>query len=142
MSRTPRLVAAAVAVAVVVPVAAAEAAGERQEAVAEGGDEPEGGARSGRIEVKVKGLKQGKVKLKSRSSTFDRQELRKLTKATKVRARGKAPTALLRLTPKGRDAVESCESRKIVVSGNGVKKVTVPTPGGRRPTPPPWAPAW
>jgi hypothetical protein len=81
------------------------------------------------IQVKVKGLKKGKVKIKARSSTFDQQSLRNLTKKTKIRARGKgrnkAPVALLRLTNKGEDAISSCEARKIIVSGKGAKKAKV-----------------
>jgi hypothetical protein len=73
------------------------------------------------LSVKVKGLTKGKVKLKAKSSTFDAQQPRKLTKKATVRASGKH-TALLRLTNKGRKAIESCEARKIVVSGKGAKK--------------------
>ena len=75
------------------------------------------------ISVTVKGLKKGKVKLSAKSSTFDDQQLKKLTKSATVRAEGsKAPTALLQLTTKGEDAISSCEARDIVVSGTGAGK--------------------
>ena len=80
------------------------------------------------LKVKVKGLKKGKVRIKAKSSTFDQQDLKNLTKAAKVRAKThghKAAKTLLRLTNKGRKDIASCASRKIVVSGDGVKKAKV-----------------
>jgi hypothetical protein len=77
----------------------------------------------GGLTVKVKGLTEGKVKLKAKSSTFDQQQLSKLTAPTSVHARSKSTTALLRFTSKGRTAIESCEARDIVISGNGVSRV-------------------
>ena len=77
------------------------------------------------VPVTVKGLEKGKVKLKAQSSTFDDQQLKKLTKGATVRANGKNATALLELTPKGETAIESCEARDIVVSGTGAGKAKV-----------------
>ena len=81
--------------------------------------------KKGGLKVKVKGLTSGKVKLKARSSTFDDQTLRKLTTPKKVKAKGKSVSTVLKLTAKGRQRISSCEARKIVVSGNGVKKAKV-----------------
>ena len=81
--------------------------------------------KKGGLKVKVKGLTSGKVKLKARSSTFDDQTLRKLTTPKKVKAKGKSASTVLKLTAKGRQRISSCEARKIVVSGNGVKKAKV-----------------
>ena len=81
--------------------------------------------KKGGLKVKVKGLTSGKVKLKARSSTFDDQDLRKLTTPKKVKAKGKSVSTVLKLTAKGRQRISSCEARKIVVSGNGVKKAKV-----------------
>ena len=80
--------------------------------------------KKGGLKVKVKGLTKGKVKLKAKSSTFDDQNQRKLTKPRKVKAKtkGKSVKTLLKLTSKGKDRIASCEGRKIVVSGKGVKK--------------------
>ncbi len=100
MRGTSKLVVAILASPHVVTAAgAADASG--QEGDAEGRDEPEADAGSGGIQVKVKGLTKGKVKLKAKSSTFDHQELRKLTKPAKVQAHSKTAGALLPLTLKG-----------------------------------------
>jgi hypothetical protein len=77
------------------------------------------------VSVTVKGLEKGKVKLKAKSSTFDDQQLKKLTGSATVRAEGKSLTALLPLTSKGAAAIESCEARDIVVSGTGAGKEKV-----------------
>src|SRR5688572_4353760 len=69
------------------------------------------------IPVSVKGLEDGKVKLTAKSSTFDDQQLKKLTRSATVRADGKTLNALLPLTRKGGDAIASCEGRDILVSG-------------------------
>jgi hypothetical protein len=115
----------AVVIAVLVPCAIATQASAKKATLKVATSQKKALQRDG-IQVKVKGLKKGKVKIKARSSTFDQQELRNLTKKAKVRARvNKAPIALLELTNKGSDALESCESRKIVVSGKGAKKSKV-----------------
>ena len=77
------------------------------------------------LPVTVKNLEKGKVKLTAKSSTFDDQQLKKLTGSATVRAEGKSLTALLPLTKKAADAVESCEARDIVVSGKGAGKEKV-----------------
>lgn len=76
--------------------------------------------KKGGLKVKVKGLKKGKVKVTAKSTTFDQQEQRKLANAVKVK-RGH-PTALLRLTKKGKDAIRSCEARKIQIKAKGAGK--------------------
>ncbi len=42
-----------------------------------------------------------------------------------MKAKGKSASTVLKLTAKGRQRISSCEARKIVVSGNGVKKAKV-----------------
>ena len=77
------------------------------------------------LPVTVKGLEKGKVKLKAQSSTFDDQQLKKLTKGATARADGKSATAFLPLTSKGETAIESCQARDIQVSGTGAGKAKV-----------------
>jgi hypothetical protein len=81
--------------------------------------------KKGGLQVKVKGQTKAKVKLKAQSKTFDQQELTKLTKSITVRAQSKSPSAILKLTSKGRKAIESCQARDIVVSGKGASKAKV-----------------
>lgn len=79
------------------------------------------------VPVTVKKLKQGKVKLKAKSRTFDKPRFAKLTKTKKVRAktnkRGKPKKVRvkLKLNKAGRKAVASCTAREIKVNGRGVK---------------------
>jgi len=75
------------------------------------------------LKVKVKGLDGGAVKVKAKSTTFDQQEPRKLAKPTKLSAGH--PTATLKLTPKGKNRIKSCEARKITVSAKGAGKAKV-----------------
>ena len=126
MRGTSRLTTAIVAVAIVFTgTASAEAAASAKKAKLKVSTSQKQALKKGGLQVKVKGLTKPKVKLKAQSKTFDSQELKKLTKSAKVRARSKAPTALLRLTSNGRKAIESCEARDIVVSGKGVAKAKV-----------------
>jgi hypothetical protein len=75
------------------------------------------------LQVKIKGLDKGKLKLKAKSSTFDKQAKKKLADAEKVAANdGKPVKATLELTSKGEDAISSCEDRKIYVTGKGVSQ--------------------
>ncbi len=72
------------------------------------------------LQVKVIGLKKGKLKLKAKSSTFDQQQHKKLADAAKAVANdGKAVKVILPLTAKGEDAISSCENRKIYVERQG-----------------------
>jgi hypothetical protein len=72
------------------------------------------------LEVKVIGLESGKLKLTAKSSTFDKQQQKKLAGSAKAIANdGKPVKVILPLTSKGEDAVASCESRKIYVKGKG-----------------------
>jgi hypothetical protein len=72
------------------------------------------------LKVKVKGLDGRKTKIKAKSTTFDQQEPRKLAKPKKLR-QGHAK-ATLRLTPKGKNRIKSCEARKITISAKGAGK--------------------
>ena len=76
--------------------------------------------RTGGLEVRVTGLQKGRVRIKAESTTFDQQHARKLARAAKVKHGD--PTAVLRLTSAGRDAIESCEARKIQISAKGAGK--------------------
>ena len=79
------------------------------------------------IEVKVKALKEGKttVKVKAHSTTFDQQEQRKLAQPKKVRlAHRKATKKIkLRLTKKGRQAIASCQGRKLLIDAKHAGQV-------------------
>ncbi len=120
MRRTSTLVALVIAVIGMLAVSAAAASAKKPTLKVNAGQKQ--ALKKGGLTVKVKGLKKGKVKLSAKSSTFDNQDLTKLTKKATLRAQSKAPTAVLKLTNKGRKAITSCESRKIVVNGKGVKK--------------------
>ena len=129
MNRTRRLSAALVAVAFIVPCVVATGASAKKATLKVATSQKKALQRDG-LQVKVKGLKtkgkkKAKVKIKARSSTFDQQDLRNLTKAAKVRTKKKSAVALLQLTNNGRKSITSCESRKIVISGKGVKKAKV-----------------
>ena len=126
MNRTRRLSAALVAVAFIVPCVVATGASAKKATLKVATSQKKALQRDG-LQVKVKGLKtkgkkKAKVKIKARSSTFDQQDLRNLTKAAKVRTKKKSAVALLQLTNNGRKSITSCESRKIVISGKGVKQ--------------------
>jgi hypothetical protein len=129
VNRTRRLSAALVAVAFIVPCVVATGASAKKATLKVATSQKKALQRDG-LQVKVKGLKskgkkKAKVKIKARSSTFDQQDLRNLTKAAKVRTKKKSAVALLQLTNNGRKSITSCESRKIVISGKGVKKAKV-----------------
>ncbi len=76
--------------------------------------------RKGGLKVKVKGLEKDKVKVKARSTTFDQQQPRKLARAARVKPGH--PSALLRLTSAAKEAIRSCEARKIQISAKGAGK--------------------
>ena len=69
----------------------------------------------GAVNVKVKGLKKGKLKLKAKSTTFDSQSPLKFAQPTKVKA-GKKTTVRMPLTAKGEQRITSCEARKLQIS--------------------------
>jgi len=126
VNRTRRLSAALIAVAFIVPCVVATGASAKKATLKVATSQKKALQRDG-LQVKVKGLKtkgekKAKVKIKARSSTFDQQDLRNLTKAAKVRTKKKSAVALLQLTNYGRKSITSCGSRKIVVSGKGGKK--------------------
>jgi hypothetical protein len=121
--------AAVIAVVVLAPLAVAGQASAKKATLKVSTSQKQA-LKKGGLSVKVKGLKSkggkpSKVKLKAKSSTFDDQKLKNLTKSAKASTRGKSAKLLLKLTKKGKDAVESCEARKIVVSGKGAKKARV-----------------
>lgn len=71
------------------------------------------------IKVRAKGLDEGKLKLKAKSSTFDQQKPRKLARPAVLRPQ--RPVAKLKLTSAGRKAAKSCEARDVQITGKGVK---------------------
>jgi hypothetical protein len=75
------------------------------------------------ITVKVSAKRTGKLKLRTKSTTFDSRDPIKLAKpkTLRLKADAKAKTAKLRLTAKGRNRIKSCEARKITVSAKSAK---------------------
>ena len=69
------------------------------------------------LKVKVKSTRSGKLRLKTRSSTFDHPHKFKVAKTKKVKLRkhGTKRTVKLKLTKRGRRVIGSCEAREIQV---------------------------